>query len=70
MVKKSQARLLIVGFLMLATIPFAFFIKYFWLPDIFLVLAGGYLIVWAIGGAGLWCRTCKKFSVVRKQNAG
>jgi hypothetical protein len=66
MVKKSRARLLIVGALMLATIPLVFFIPYFWLLDIFLALAGGYLIVWAIVGGGFWCRTCKKPGKVRE----
>ena len=65
MVQKSQARLVIVGILMLATIPLNFFVPYFWLPGIFLVLVGGYLIVWAVFGRGFWCRTCKKFNAVR-----
>jgi hypothetical protein len=64
MIQKSRVRLLVVGVLMFATIPLAFFIPFFWMVDIVLVLTGAYLLMWATLGRGYWYRNCKKFSSV------
>jgi hypothetical protein len=69
MIQKSRARLFFVGTLLLASVPLAFFIPYFWIFDIIIVLTGGYLLVWATLGQGCWCRHCKKFSVIPYQDA-
>jgi hypothetical protein len=63
MFQKSRVRLFFVGFCMVASIAIAALVPYFWAPGAILVLAGGYLMVWATLGKGLWCRTCKKFNV-------
>ncbi len=63
MLQKSRLRLFLVGLGMIASLPVAGFVPFFWGPAIILVPAGAYLIVWATLGRGRWCRTCKKFSI-------
>jgi hypothetical protein len=64
MVQKSRARLFFVGALMFSSVPLAFFIPYFWVPEIVVVLTGGYLLLWASLGQGCWCRNCKQFKAI------
>jgi hypothetical protein len=63
MVQKSRGRLAVVGGLMVYSAGLGFFVPYFWVPGMVLVLAGGYLLVWAPAGKGCWCRNCKKFGL-------
>jgi hypothetical protein len=63
MIQKSRTRLLVVGILMLAAIAPPFYFPILWAPAVILLLAGIYLLIWAAPGRGLWCRTCKKFSI-------
>jgi hypothetical protein len=63
MIQKSKARLLAVGFGMIASMAIAFFFPLFWAPGIILALTGIYLVVWATLGKARWCRNCKKFSL-------
>jgi hypothetical protein len=63
MVQKSRLRLIVVGVLMIAALAVAPYIPFLWAPGIILFLAGAYLILWATIGKGLWCRTCKRFSI-------
>ena len=63
LIQKSRWRLLVVGFLMVASVAIAFIVPYFWVPGLFLLLTGGYLIAWATIGKGCWCRTCKRFDI-------
>ena len=63
MIQKSQVRLLVVGFSMIASIIIAFFVPLFWAPGIILALTGIYLLFWATLGKARWCRNCKKFNI-------
>jgi hypothetical protein len=61
MVRKSRARLILVGSLMIASLPAAALVRHAWIAAALLVPTGAYLIAWAARGGGLWCRTCKTF---------
>lgn len=64
MIQKSKARLIIVGFCLLASLAIAFVFPWFWAPGIIAALTGIYLLVWATLGKARWCRNCKKFAVL------
>ncbi len=64
-VKKSRARLAVVGAAMLACVGLGPLWAALWAPAIILGLTGVYLIAWASLGRGLWCRGCKRFDGVQ-----
>jgi fatty acid desaturase len=56
---RSRPQLLWVG-IALCLLPLAAIrIPLLWLPAIFMIFAGTYLVYWATAGKGLWCRQCK-----------
>jgi hypothetical protein len=61
LIRRSRARLLLVGLLLAAAPVAAAFLAPLWLPAIVALLAGAYLVVWATLGKGMWCRQCKSF---------
>jgi len=57
--RRSRPLLLLVGILF-CILPLPFLrIPLSWLPALFMIPAGLYLIYWASAGRGLWCRQCK-----------
>jgi len=62
MIQKSEARLILAGMVMMASVGICFFVRRFFAPGILLGLTGFYLLVWATLGKARWCRSCKKFS--------
>lgn len=63
-VQKSRLRLVSVGIAMLAAAASAIWWPILVVPAVLLVMIGSYLIVWAVGGRGRWCRGCKRFDGV------
>jgi hypothetical protein len=63
-VVKSRARLALVGGVMLAGLGLGVVWPLLWAPAVLLGLAGAYLLAWAFGGKGRWCRGCKRFDGV------
>lgn len=67
LVQKNRTLLLAVGVAMAVAalvvdlVSFAFLV-----PALLLLAAGVFLLVWAIYGRGLWCRTCKRFPARRE----
>ena len=57
--RRSRPLLLFVGLAFCLSPLAAVRISLLWLPAIISFLAGGYLVYWATGGRGLWCRQCK-----------
>lgn len=57
--RRSRPVLLLVGVVFCLLPLAAVRIPWLWLPAIIMFLAGGYLVYWATGGRGLWCRQCK-----------
>ena len=61
MIQRNRWLLAIVGLAFCATPLMAYLIPLLWIPAIIMVLAGGYLLLWATAGKGRWCRQCKTF---------
>ena len=61
--QRNRSRLLVVGGVMIVSPALVLVSWYFLVPGIILALIGVYLVVWATLGRGLWCRSCKKFSI-------
>jgi hypothetical protein len=63
-VRKSRARLVGVGGLMVLGLGLGLLWPPVWVPAVILGLIGAYLLVWASAGRGRWCRQCKRFDGV------
>jgi hypothetical protein len=63
-VQKNRLRLALVGGLMLAGVGLGLVWAPLWAPGVVLGLIGAYLLTWASGGRGRWCRGCKRFDGV------
>ena len=61
MIQRKRWLLAVVGVALCAAPLIAYFIALLWVPAIVMVLAGGYLLLWATAGKGRWCRQCKTF---------
>ena len=64
LVRKNRLVLICVGSVMVASILSGFLNLWLLIPSVPLAVIGSYLIVWGTVGAGLWCRTCKKFPIM------
>jgi len=67
LVQKSRAALLLAGaFFLAGAIALFYLYAIIWIAALLLLVVAIYLLTWCILGKGLWCRSCKKFPVVRR----
>lgn len=66
LLEKSRIALFLAGIFFLAgAVALVFLYTIIWIAALLLLVVAAYLLTWAILGKGLWCRTCKRFPIVR-----